>query len=84
VTRATAHVTDFAAPGNLGCEAIEQLSIKGFVLEFVENSARILVRELIVTSTDRWYAIVIHHDLPVGDNNALCHCAIRCAGIISR
>jgi len=45
LTGTTAHVTHFAAPGDLSCEAIEEFSIKRLVLKFVENSACIFARE---------------------------------------
>jgi hypothetical protein len=60
VTRTTAHVTRFVAPGNLGGKAIEQFSIKGFVLKFGENSARILVREVIVAFTNQVNGVIVH------------------------
>jgi hypothetical protein len=44
----------------LSCEAIEQFSIKRLVLKFVENSACVLVRELIVASANLLCNVVIH------------------------
>ena len=48
-----AHVTHFAMSGDFRSEAIEQFSIKGLGLKFVENSARTFTRKLIVACQNR-------------------------------
>lgn len=60
LTGTTAHVTHFVVPGDLSCETIEEFSIKRLVLKFVENSACIFARELIVGFANRSCDVVVH------------------------
>ena len=60
LTGPTAPVTYFASSHNFSGKAIEQFSVKRLVLKFVENSACILVREPIITFTNRLCHVVIH------------------------
>ncbi len=65
VTRATAHVTYFAASFNISRQTAEQLPIKRFLLKFVEYPAGILIREPIVTYANGLYEFVVHTDCQV-------------------
>jgi len=66
-------------------EAVEQLSIKGLVLKFVENSARTFARKLIVACLNRSCDVVAHFGL-LGRRERPClsWCATTFMDLISR
>ncbi len=60
MTRTTTHVTYFATACDAGGEAIEQFSVEGLGLKFVDNSTGILFRKAIVASTNRLCDVGVH------------------------
>src|SRR5580693_2824455 len=60
VTRPAAHVAHFPDFRDFSREAIEQLPVEWLVPKLVENPARVLIRELIVTFPNRVCDVVAH------------------------